>query len=321
MKVKYFGLIIQLFIIKLVVAQDFHLAQYDANPLNLNPALTGERLGEEKGLRFNCNYRDQIGNYTNGPGAYKSIAQGLDISLNDRFSIGQYFGNNKSVNNTFSVTNFMVSGSYKIMGDNHNQNLSVGIQMGLLNKNFNPQNFTYDSQYSASSTNGFDNTLPSGENYSRTNTFQFSTNFGLYYRKRLMKDKLTTFCGFTMNNIAKSKEIINGQRGPMPIRYNFNIGAIYKLDEKLTLMPQLLFMTQNKATELNIGTLIYYKMGNSQEPIIGVSLRSKNAYILHVGLKVKGNTFRASYCIANNTLATYGNRGIEFSFIHISSKK
>ncbi len=325
MKTKFFIVLIQLFLLKEAFSQDFHLAQFDANPLNLNPAMTGERLTDYTGVQFNCNYRDQIANFTSAPGSYKTIAEGLDVPINSKFSIGQYFGNNKSVGNVFSVTNFMISGSYKVIDKSVDgsgrHNLSVGLQMGVLNNSFNPQGFTYDSQYSAAAADGFDRNIPSGENLTRTNTTQFSSNFGLYYRVKMLDNKLTIFSGFAMNNITKSKEMINGIHAPMLIHYNLNAGAIYKLDERLTLMPQILFMEQNKAKELNIGSLLYYKMANAQEPIIGISWRNKNAFIFHLGLRIKGNTFRASYCVVNSYLATYQNRGLEFSFVHTSAKK
>ena len=305
------------------IAQDYHLSQFDANPLNLNPALTGERLTENKGLQINFNYRNQTSNFTNGSSSYKTFAEGIDFPVSKKFSIGQYFTNNKSVNNTFNVTNIMISSSYKIISNTSNddkQNLSVGLQVGVINKNYSPQNFTYGNQYSANSESGFDRDLPSGENINIVSNNQLRANFGVYYRTKLNADKITVYSGFSVNNIAKSKEIVGGNKIPMTIRYNLNFGGMYKVDEKISLFPNILYMNQNKAHELNIGVLMQYKMNTIQTPIVGLSWRNKNAVIVHVGLKIKGNTFRASYCFINSYLAEFRNRGLEFSIVHTSLK-
>ena len=61
--------------------------QQQSNPLNLNPALNGERLSENKGIHYNFNYRDQIANYSDAPGSFKSFAAGIDIPINIYFSV------------------------------------------------------------------------------------------------------------------------------------------------------------------------------------------------------------------------------------------
>ena len=323
MNIFYYLTIVQFFLMQGAFAQDFHLAQYESNPLNLNPALNGERLSENKGVHYNFNYRDQIANYSNAPGSFKSFAAGIDIPINAKFSIGQYYGNNKSVDGVFNSNNFMFSTAYKI---NHadgrdRENLSVGLQLGVLNTAFNPQNFTYGSQYSASAADGFDRNISSGENLTVLSVYKFNVNFGVYYRRKLLNDKLTVYGGGSVYNISNPSKEINGVQLPMALKYNVNIGAIYKADEKLTLKPQILIMAQNKANELNVGVLLYYKLTHDYETIFGVGVRNKNAIIFNFGLRVKENTFRASYCAVNSYLYEYKNKGLEFSVIHTAKKK
>lgn len=318
----FFTGLIALFTCNSSIAQDFHLAQFDANPLNLNPALTGERLTDLKGFQLNCNYREQIANYSSSSGSFKNISAGLDIPINSKFSIGQYFGNNKTGDGVFNASNFMISTAYKINNADISgtSNFSVGLQLGLLNTTFNPQNFTYGNQYSASAADGFDRTIVSGENLFKVNLLKFNVNLGLYYRKNLMENKLVVFGGASLYNISTPAKY-DFVQAPIPLKYNVHAGAIYKVDEKLSVQPQILFMNQLKANELNMTALFFYKLTAQYEAIFGAGFRNKNALIVNAGLRVNSYTFRMSYCAVSGTLYDYRNKGLEFSLIYTAAKK
>ncbi len=326
MKKIFYIILTPFFLLKISLAQDFHLSQFDANPLNINPALTGERLSGKNGIKLNINYRDQIAKYSNANGSFRTIAGAIDIPLNRRFSLGQYIGNNQSVNGIFTTNNLMLSTAYNIINpaldSSQRQNLSVGLQCGLVNINVNPQNNTYGSQYSPTAQNGFDSNIESGENLIRANVYKFNVNFGIYYRTKFRNDKHTAYSGFSLYNITKpNQSLINGVISTLPIRYNFHGGAIYKVDDRISLNPEFLYMNQAKANELNMRLLLLYKLNKQYEASFGIGHRKKNATILYLGLKVNGSVFRASYCIVTGYLYEYSNRGLEFSVIHLINKK
>ena len=66
---------------------------------------------------------------------------------------------------------------------------------------------------------------------------------------------------------------------------------------------------------------LFEKRAISFQTIFGVGVRNKNAIIFNFGLRVKENTFRASYCAVNSYLYEYKNKGLEFSVIHTAKKK
>lgn len=306
---------------KLSFSQDFHYAQFDANPGYLNPALTGERMDEYKGVKLNFNYRDQMARYTNTPGSYRSFASGLDATLNSRFSIGEFINNNNSSDGTFNTLNFLIAGSYKLINDvkenERQQNFSVGLQMGFLNKSIHPQNSTYDTQYTGTSLDGFDRNISSGETFVKESYYQFDLNFGVYYRTTLKNKRLSFFGGAAIYHLNKPNESFIGQYSSTPIKFNFHCGIKYKINEELSLMPQILYMNQAKANETNIGMLLFYKIkGSSFEPIIGFNWRNKNAIIFQLGIGYKEVSFRTSYCLVTNYLKDYRNKGLEFSLIY-----
>ena len=307
-------------------AQDFHLSQFDANPLYLNPALTGVRFFENKGFQANINYREQLSKYTGGVGSNSSIAAGIDASLSKKFSIGQFIINNRSVDGSFNTFNCMLSGSYKIVNkdedDKPQHTLSIGLQMGLIQKSFHPNKFVYDSQYSPSATNGFDKSLPNGENSVTQSFFKFDANIGVFYRTTTKNNKISPFVGFSIYHITQPNESFYDVNSATPMRYTVHAGTIFKTS-KIDFLPQLLYMNQANANEFNAGLLLFYKINETSgyEPIVGFSWRNKNAYILHVGLKTKSAIFRVSYDINTYYLKQYNNRGLEFSVVYTQSKK
>ncbi len=316
------------FYMKIGVAQDFHFSHYDANPLYLNPALTGERImkDEENAIQLNINYRDQSGNYNKGVGTNQSIASGLSLALNKRFSIGEFVINNRSVDGAFNTLNFMLSGAYKIIDSENDKdnrhNLSVGLQVGFMQKSFRPQNLVFDAQYSPSAADGFDESLANGENFENQSLLNFDANIGFYYRTTFSDKKISPFIGFSMYHITRPKESFYGAKNYTPMRINIHGGAYIKAGEELTFLPQLLYMRQAKANELNLGMLLFYKIKDTNyEPLIGANWRNKNAVVVQFGLKTKNAIFRMSYDFNIYYLKKYNNRALEFSIIYNVNRK
>jgi len=312
------------------LAQDYHFSQFEANPFYVNPALTGERLTEEKGVQFNADYRDQNSQFTNFRGAYRSIAVGADEPLDSKFSIGQFLYNDQSARGAFNTFGFLMSGAHKIIDENtinkNNHNLSVGLQLGFMNKSLNTEKFTFDEQYSANANDGFDRSIPTGEAFVRRSYFNFNANFGIYYRFTDKKKKITGFGGFAIYNISKPNETFSGDGfySALPLRFNLHGGTILKVTDQLDMSAQFLYMNQAKANELALSVLMFYKIENTAvETIYGLGVRNKNAVIFNLGLRTKGITFRISYDVVTNSyLKAYRRNGLEFStIVTLKSKK
>lgn len=306
-----------------ILAQDYHLTQFDASPLYLNPALAGERTSFHQGIRISALYRDQSAEFTQKAGSYRTTSIGIDFPISERFSTGQYFANNKSVDGAFNSFNFSLTGSYKIIGpreSNEKQNLSVGLQIGVLNNSVNSTNFTYEAQYSEDADDGFDRTLPTGEPIIQQSVFRYDANVGVYYRTKFLEDKITLNGGASLYHVGKTDDVTSLSSKP-PMRVNFHAGATYVLTEKIDVRPQILYMNQAKTDELNLGLLMHYKQKAENEPIIGVNWIVQKAAVFQIGMKLKATTFRFSYSVAINELSRYSNRGLEISLVYIASKK
>lgn len=161
---KFVKSIIFIWFSSLLYAQDARFYQYEMNDLFLNPALTGDRLFDNRGLQINVNYRSNSSkNLVNGDAS--ALGLGMDIPLGHRFSVGQYFGNNRAVDGSFNNFNYFASASYKIINSqmfNDNHMLAIGMQIGVVNNSLNTKRLYYESQYSPFSSTGFDQNLESG---------------------------------------------------------------------------------------------------------------------------------------------------------------
>ncbi len=70
-------------------------------------------------------------------------------------------------------------------------------------------------------------------------------------------------------------------------------------------------MYQAKATDVNLGLLAAYRLKDSESEILaGLSVRTRDAVILHVGLRQKQNVYRISYDINTSYLNQFtGGKG------------
>src|SRR6476469_7714563 len=101
-----FPIIAALFISLKNSAQDFHLTQYDAFSLYLNPALTGAYLGDDWSYKIHTIYRSQWKTIPTKP--YQTYGVGFDKPYR-RVGIGGYLLDNRSGMADFNTLNFQLS--------------------------------------------------------------------------------------------------------------------------------------------------------------------------------------------------------------------
>lgn len=315
---KYFVLLLIL-TTRTLLAQDFHLSNYDAATLYLNPALTGMNYPNHSDFRIDANYRSQWKSVI--PKPYTTVSIGGDFSLK-RFGIGGFIISNRSGIGNINTLNALLSGAYKITNDpSGKHNLSVGIQVGIIQRNFNPSELYFDNQYSADK-GGFDSGISNGENFNRTNIVRFDAGLGISYVKKDSSNKINAFGGFSVFHLTRPNESFSSEKYILPMRFVLYGGINIKINEFFFVTPNLLIMYQAQATEINPGAMVYYNIKAPYFLIAGVNYRNKDAAIIHIGLKHKSNIYRLSYDINSSSLNAYSNgRGaIEFSVIYYGKK-
>jgi type IX secretion system PorP/SprF family membrane protein len=297
-------------------SQDARFSQFDANPLCLNPALTGMGIEQAHLLRVVLNYHQQKTYAANN-----LYAASVDFSLNNKFALGQLITNHQ-IENTYNSTHFLFSGSYNITG-NKNNALLVGLQAGFMQRIFNLNNYTFDSQYSSLNENGFDLNLVTGESFKASNSIQLDVNAGLMYKNDDSNKKLNPFAGAAIFHITQTNQSVTDIFSPTPMRFNLHGGVDYAVSKKITITPQLFFRNQAKINELNAGIYFYDKLNDSTncEPMIGIMWRLNNTITAHLGLRYKSLTFRISYDISTTALKQYESNNLEISLVYLMKKK
>ena len=298
-------------------AQDFHLSQFDATPHYFNPALTGIYFGNKANYRVYSDYRSQWRSL--GVKAFSTYYLAYDMPYK-QYGLGAYLIHNRNGKGGLNTINFMPSAAYKITNEvNGPHNLSVGAQLGILYRNFDPNHFTYDEQFSIDAPGGFDQSIWSGETFAKTSMLKIDANMGVFYKLKKEEWKAHPWAGFAVYHMTRPNQSLTGiAKDKMPMRFVTEIGADWAITEDISATPMLLYMNQGKAHELNIGSLGFYHIKDSKyDVLLGLNYRNKDAFIIQAGMKYQEHIFTFSYDINTSYLNDYTNgRGaFEFSIL------
>ena len=305
-----------------IFAQDFHLTQYDAAPHYFNPALTGIYFGDKIDYRIYSDYRTQW--KALGVKPFSTYYLAYDRPWK-QYGFGGYLIHNRNGGGGLNTINFMPSASYKITDElNSPHNLSVGLQMGILYRSFDPNHFSYDEQFTTSDPSGFNTDLPSGENFAKVSILKLDANMGVFYKYKKLEWQAHPWGGFSVYHVTRPNQSLTGnEKDRMPMRWVYEAGADYKITEEISAMPMLLYMFQGKAHELNIGAMGFYHLKETKYDVLaGLNFRAKDAFIIQAGMKYDQHIITFSYDINTSYLNNYTNgRGaFEFSVILSGTK-
>lgn len=304
-----------------MAAQDFHLSQFDMMPLYYNPAQTGMFFGnEDMKYRLSGSYRSQWQKLQGKP--YSSVSVAYDMPM-ERWGVGVLVMDHLAGTSNFGTFQFLLSGAYRITSDNSKEHfLSVGLQMGLLQKRFSYGNLLFENQYTG--TDGLDPGLPSGETFGRQGLTRFDANIGVYYKYIDPNRHFDPSVGFSIYHLTTPNESFTGEKYKLPMRFNGVVDCDIHASDDFFITPNVLFMYQRKAMELNAGLMFKYLLADSPYDILaGANYRHKDAIVIHLGLKQGNNIFRISYDLVTSNLKNYGGRrgGFEMGVIYSGPAK
>lgn len=267
-------------------AQDIHFSQYNAAPMQLNPALAGMN---ECDYRVHANFRMQWPTVSAG-NTYRTFAGGADMGIgkvtkyNSFAGLGLSFFSDQAGDLNLSTNRVDLTFAYHFMLDKKGEHqISVGLQGGFNMRNINPANATYDSQYDPATGQ-----LLSGnqESFGRTRVMFGDAGFGLLY-STMVKRKNNIFLGFALNHVNQPKVSFrpNGQDAStagnerLAMKATIHGGAAVPVGKRLVVMPNFLVLLQATAYEFNVGCNFKTILGNNPAS-------SKTA--LHLGLQYRG---------------------------------
>ncbi|MGZ4033666.1 MAG: PorP/SprF family type IX secretion system membrane protein [Bacteroidia bacterium] len=301
-----------------MMAQDFHLSQYDAPPMFLNPAMTGMFDGS---FRLHAHYRTQWSAIATHPFTTAGISFDMPVK---KFGIGLQVMNYRAGTGDYNVFSALLSVGYDVVFDKKkNHHLAAGVQAGIVQKSVNTDKLTFGNQYTSANGGGFDTGIPSGEIFGNSNFMNFDVNAGLLYYFSKENARLNPFIGFSAFHLTQPNETFFGATNKLPIRYYLHGGTKVNINEKIQLEPKFIYMKQINDQEVTATLLLNYFLKNSETYLIfGPTYRSKDAAIIEFGLKKGSYTARVSYDINTSTLQTVSNHrgGFEISLTYIARR-
>ncbi len=316
-----------------VNGQDIHFSQYYLSPLTLNPAKTGFFDGDYRGA---ANYRNQwrsIGNST--PFVTTSLSFDLNLKsfglqpkqIKDGVaSAGLMFFSDKTGRAALKNQSVLLSVAYRTFIDlSKKHEVSFGFQGGIVNRSMG-FDLIWNNQFNGDK---FDQSQSAKEPFGGDKITFSDFNLGLFW-KFYMNPKLELNGGFSLFHLTQPTESFLGAvDNKINLRQSLHAGAEYRINSKISLHPNLLFMNQSKAQELNFGSSISYHMGAAKKTDVmlygglwnRLSLRNTiiDAMFPTIGAKYKNIQVGISYDINISSLSRVSNLkgGPELAIIYI----
>jgi type IX secretion system PorP/SprF family membrane protein len=300
---------------KLCAQIDPHFSQYYANPLWLNPALTGVINGD---YRVSLNAKQQWGSISN---SYLTAGVSYDRAPVKNFAFGAMVIDQKAGDLNFNYLNALASGSYQVrFGTAGLKLLNFGIQAGILNKSFDASRITTGSQFTPGG--GYDGGLALNENFSATNTLVPDFNAGAMFFDGDPDKNTNVFFGVSAAHLTRPKDRFLGADARMPIRLTGHGGARIRVNETLDITPNAIYMNQGNAREIAAGAYAQLMLNFESDLLFGSNYRVDDSAIAFFGLHLRNMVFGLSYDFNTSTLnrATGSRGGLELSVSFTGSK-
>ena len=306
-----------------VLAQDIHFTQIQATPLLLNPANTGI---SDYDFRLVNNYRNQ---WKKIETPYNTYSISVDSRLfvgKQALGLGACIVHDLSSGNHFVADKFYFSMSYSQFF--RNNQLTLGVQPGMVFRNFNQSDITFGSQFS-NGDGSFNPALPSNENLLADKLSYFDCNAGLLWRARIKEYQLAAGLAVYHLNRPVESFMKNSDNGHLPLRYNLHGSILIPLAERVDIVPMVLYSQTSGAYELVGGSLLGYSFSEAASLIKNIyalallrinPVRNLDAIMVGGGIRILKFDLCLSYDINISTLrnATNFYGAFEISLIYRS---
>lgn len=287
---------------------DPHFSQYYANPLYLNPALTGVIDGD---YRATVNFKQQWSALNS---SFLTGGASFDMAPKKNFAFGATILNQRAGELDFNYLSALVSGSYRLrFGMEGLQMVSFGLQAGVINRSFDFSQARFGNQFNPIS--GYDGGMMSGETLSSQSSLVPDVNAGIMYFDGNPNKSVNIFLGASAAHLTRPMDRFSGSNSRIPVRFTAHGGARIKASELLDIVPNALFMYQGNTNEVSVGAYAQLNVNPSANILFGGNYRNKDAAIAFVGLQLKNMVFGLSYDINTSTFnrASNSKGGLELS--------
>lgn len=317
---KIFLVLIFVFYVTLVEAQDPHFSQFFASPLTLNPALTGKFDGD---LRVTGNYRNQWPTINR---AFTTTTVSADmpilrnrISSTDTWGVGITGYSDQSANSALKFNYLSLSTAFhKGLDEDGFSQIGAGFQATYSNMLLNVTDLKFEDQLTPF---GFTGTTSEVFNNSTLKNNYFDLNAGVLYTGST-SDKNNFYAGVSMYHITRPKQHFTGTFFLLNPRTTFHGGGYFPVGNNATIHLSALYSMQAGASETVFGGAYEVPFIEGEKPTsiyFGSWIRLNDALIPYVGLEFSDFRLGATYDVNTSSLKAASNSrgGIEISLIYI----
>ena len=285
---------------------DPHFSQYYANPLWVNPAMTGVIDGD---YRVSVNAKQQWSSISS---PYRTAGASFDMAPVKNLAFGGMVLNQTAGDVSYNYLSALASAAYRIRFGRAGLNMiNFGVQAGILNKSFDPSKITVGDQYGSG---GFNGGFPVNESFSSSNTLVPDVNAGVMFFDGNADQKVNTFLGVSGSHLTRPVDKFLGSDVRIPIRFTAHGGARVKVTDVLDITPNGLYMKQGNAREISAGAYAQLYVNSSADLLFGSNYRFQDAAIAFFGLHLDNMVFGVSYDFNTSSLNRVGgNGGFELS--------
>lgn len=318
-----------------LLAQDPHLSQFYAAPLEVNPALSGVFKGK---FRINTNYRSQWGSIT-GTDAFRTLGLTYDMRFRgvgdgDFFSFNFHAIRDEAGAAKLSLTKGVIGMAYhKKMWDGRlgrtPQYLIVGGQAGFGQYAINAGSLWFSSQFNQS-TGTVDPGLPTNEPWVTNAAPHFDFNVGgLWYS--VLGEDFSIYAGAALFHINQPNISFYDDRVPLYRKWTAYVGGQVPVTRELSILPSAMAAYQGPSFQTVFGSHIRYSNRDWWEIAIRAGLFARisnklsndihnDAVIFNTTFEVERWRFGVSYDMNVSSLQPSTNRRGAFelsgSYVH-----
>jgi type IX secretion system PorP/SprF family membrane protein len=281
-------------------AQDIRYSQFFNNPLTTNPALTGSGINH---LRATISYRRQDA----GPGNPFATKGASVDKIIGKWGLGFNIHSNGAGDASVKALNLAGSLSYRLyFGYKSSNEVSSGIQIGLLSRSINPSKFTFDNQFNEDI--GYDPSIATGESFESNSVIRPSMSTGIQWKHvgRKKSAKFRPYLGYAAFHLNQPNVSFFGDELRYNMKHAISGGADIRFTEELVIKPSFIHTQQGPFNETTIGVLGNYQQGDENQIQAGVFSKPGRAFMFYAGYQMDRFLVGMSYDVASGPIHEAG---------------
>lgn len=297
---------------------DPHFSQFYAYPLWLNPGMAGMMDGD---YRFTGVYRNQ---WSSVMTPYNTAGFSADVNTGKNLNLGANFMSQTAGDAGYKYLNAYATLAYSGIrfGQDNNQQITIGLQAGLLSRRFDPAKFQFGDQWNP--ITGYNPGATTADIITKTSSSVLDMGAGISYADASPDKKVNFFGGVGAFHLTKPEDpfVSSGTNAVLPVRYTIHAGARLNLTETVSITPNLLYMKQGTASEKMAGLFAQLRANDFTDLLFGVNYRLDDAVSPYVGVAFHDFVLGVSYDVNTSDLgkAVNGTNSLELSFTYIGRK-